>query len=113
MSGLHEKKCVPCEGGVPPLTKEQAEDLMPQVAGWTLSADAKKLTRTLTFKNFKDALSFVNEVGVLAEEEWHHPDISFGWGRVELTFTTHSIHGLAENDFIMAAKVNLLLKDKK
>ncbi|MGB4076518.1 MAG: 4a-hydroxytetrahydrobiopterin dehydratase, partial [Minisyncoccia bacterium] len=81
---------------------------MPHVPGWELSEDATKLTRRFPFKDFKTALAFVNAVGKIAEEEWHHPDISFGWGTVELTLTTHSIHGLAENDFIMAAKVNEL-----
>jgi 4a-hydroxytetrahydrobiopterin dehydratase len=106
MSELRKKHCVPCEEGGEPMTLEQAQDLMPQVPGWTLSEEGTKLTRRYAFKDFASALSFVNEVGKLAEEEWHHPDISFGWGQVELTFTTHSIRGLAENDFIMAAKVN-------
>ncbi len=88
------------------MTPEQAKDLMAHVSGWTLSEDGTKLTRSYAFKDFAKAFAFVNAVGKVAEEEWHHPDISFGWGRVELTFTTHSIRGLAENDFIMAAKVN-------
>jgi 4a-hydroxytetrahydrobiopterin dehydratase len=88
------------------MTPAQARDLMEQVPGWTLSEDATKLTRSYVFKDFAKALEFVNAVGKLAEEEWHHPDISFGWGCVDLTFTTHSLRGLDENDFIMAAKVN-------
>lgn len=110
MSDLAQKRCIPCEGGVPPLTRAQAEDLMKEVPGWELSEDAKKITREFPFKDFAKALAFVNEVGKLAEEDWHHPDIKLSWGRVKITFTTHSIHGLAENDFIMAAKVNLLEK---
>ncbi|MCI0597687.1 4a-hydroxytetrahydrobiopterin dehydratase [Candidatus Parcubacteria bacterium] len=108
MSELTHKRCVPCEEGGSPLTLEQAQDLMEHAPGWTLSDDARKLTRSFVFKDFIKALAFVNAVGKLAEEEWHHPDIMLGWGRVELTFTTHSLRGLAENDFIMAAKVNAL-----
>jgi 4a-hydroxytetrahydrobiopterin dehydratase len=106
MSELSKKRCVPCEEGGERMTKAQAQDLMDQVPGWELAEEGTKLVRRYTCKDFAAALAFVNEVGKLAEEEWHHPDISFGWGRVELTFTTHSLQGLDENDFIMAAKVN-------
>lgn len=106
MSELSNKRCIPCEGGVEPLTKAQAEDMMAHVSGWTLSEDGKKLTRLFPFKDFAKALAFANQVGKVAEEEWHHPDMKVSWGKVEVTFTTHSIHGLAENDFIMASKVN-------
>jgi 4a-hydroxytetrahydrobiopterin dehydratase len=105
---LAHKRCVPCEEGGERMSPEQAQGLMDQVPGWTLSEGATKLTRSYAFKDFAKALEFVNEVGKLAEQEWHHPDISFGWGRVDLTFTTHSLRGLDENDFIMAAKVNSL-----
>ena len=107
MSELSTKRCIPCEGDIPRLTREQAQDFMPHVSEWTLSEDATRITRSFTFKDFAKALAFVNEVGKLSEEEWHHPDIQLSWGR-ELTFTTHSIRGLAENDFIMAAKVDML-----
>lgn len=106
MSELSAKRCVPCEGGVPALTKEQAEDLMPKVPDWKLSEEGTKLTRLFGFKDFAKALAFTNEVGKAAEAEWHHPDIKLSWGKVEVTFTTHSVRGLTENDFIMAAKVN-------
>lgn len=103
---LKDKQCLPCEGKVAKLTGEEAKRLHQEVPTWTLSEDSTKLTRNFVFKDFAKALEFVNKVGVVAEAEWHHPDISFGWGRVEVTFTTHSIGGLAENDFIMAAKVD-------
>lgn len=109
MSNLADKKCVPCEDdGFPALTREQAQDFLPHVPGWELSEDATSITRTFPFNDFKKALAFVNEVGQVAEEEWHHPDISLSWGRVSVTLTTHSIRGLSENDFILAAKINLL-----
>ncbi len=103
---LTHKECKPCEEEGEKLTKEQATDLMEHVAGWELIDEGTKLTRSYAFKDFASALAFVNKVGEVAEESWHHPDISFGWGRVELVFTTHNLRGLTENDFIMAAKIN-------
>lgn len=103
---LAQKKCVACEGGMPPLNKIEAEVLMKQVNGWTLSADANIISKTFRFKNFASALAFTNVIGEIAEAEGHHPDISLGWGRVEVALTTHAIKGLSENDFIVAAKID-------
>ncbi len=108
MPNLSEKHCIPCEEGGEPLTKAQATDLMEHVEGWTLSDDAKQLTRSFPFKDFADALTFADKIGKLADEEWHHPDISITWGRVDITLSTHSILGLSESDFILAAKINQL-----
>ena len=108
---LTEKNCVPCYGGVPPLTSEEAEGLLSQAPGWALIDGATKIERHYTFANFADALDFANRVGAVAETEGHHPDISFGWGYCEVLFYTHKIKGLHENDFIMAAKVNELPGD--
>ena len=106
MDGLSHKRCIPCEGGMPAFTRAQAEDLMAKVPDWKLSEDGTMLNRLYGFKDFAKALAFTNEVGKVAEAQWHHPDMSVSWGKVEVTFTTHSVHGLTENDFIMAAKVN-------
>ena len=108
MSNISDKHCVPCEGGVEKLTKAQAEDLHPSVPEWTLSEDATTLTRRFPFKDFAKAMAFANQIAAVAEQEWHHPDLKVSWGSVEVQFTTHSIGGLAENDFIMASKVDLL-----
>ena len=105
---LTQKTCVPCQGGIPPLTAAEARGYMDQVPGWQLSAASDRINRKFTFSDFVAALDFVNKVGALAEEEGHHPDISFGWGYADITFFTHKIQGLHENDFIMAAKVNAL-----
>jgi 4a-hydroxytetrahydrobiopterin dehydratase len=105
---LSEKRCIPCEGGVPALTLEQATDLMPQIPEWKLSEDGRHLSRLFGFKDFAAALTFTNKVGEVAEEQWHHPDIKLSWGKVEITLTTHSIKGLSENDFIVAAHIDLL-----
>lgn len=109
MTDLSSKHCEPCEDkDFPPMTKEQARDFMMHIPLWTLSEDATEIHRVYRFKDFKEALAFVNKVGAIAEEESHHPDIRFGWGKVELVFTTHSIGGLSENDFIVASKVDLI-----
>lgn len=105
---LANKKCVPCEGGVMPLFRPAAEELLKETPGWDLSSDSKKIRRTYACKNFKEALAFANKVGALAEEEGHHPDIALGWGRVAIELSTHAIGGLSENDFILAAKINQL-----
>ena len=105
---LSRKSCVPCRGGVPPLTPERAREYHAAVPAWTLTPDATRLTREFTFKDFKDAMAFVNRVAELAEAEQHHPDIAIHWNRVELVLWTHAIGGLHENDFVMAAKVDAL-----
>jgi 4a-hydroxytetrahydrobiopterin dehydratase len=109
MSQLAKKECIPCEDGdFPPFTLEQARDMMEQIPQWKLSEDASHITRVLGFKDFASALSFANKIGEVAEEEWHHPDLRISWGSVEVTLTTHAIRGLSENDFILAAKIDLL-----
>ncbi|MFZ1830191.1 MAG: 4a-hydroxytetrahydrobiopterin dehydratase [Candidatus Competibacteraceae bacterium] len=108
MMELSLKTCTPCHGGVPPRTLSEAEALSPQAPGWQLMDNGARLERRFTFKTFAAALAFVNRVGDLAEVEGHHPDITFGWGYANISFYTHKINGLHENDFIMAAKVNLL-----
>jgi 4a-hydroxytetrahydrobiopterin dehydratase len=108
MTELAGKTCVPCRGGVPPLPKAEAEGYLREAPGWALMDDGTRIERRFTFKNFKEALAFVNQVGALAEEEGHHPDITFGWGNATVSLHTHKIRGLHENDFIMAAKINRL-----
>ena len=92
---------------MPPLKGEELEELSRQVPGWEV-VDEHHLRRELRFKNFREALEFVNRVGELAEEEAHHPDIDFGWGRTGVTIFTHKIDRLTESDFILAAKVDRL-----
>ena len=102
---LSQKRCVPCEGGMPPLPEDKVQELIKQVPDWSL--EEGKVIRKFQFKNFREAIDFVNNVAEIAESENHHPNISiYGWNKVKLTFFTHAIRGLSENDFIMAAKVN-------
>lgn len=106
--GLTAKTCTPCRGGIPPLTRPEAEKLLAETPGWTLSDDATRIERSFRFKDFASAMAFVQRVAELAEVEGHHPDLAFGWGYCRVVFQTHKIKGLHENDFIMAAKVNQL-----
>lgn len=105
---LTQKKCVACEGDMPPLNAVEAGVLLKQIPGWELDPEAQSVARSFTLKNFSEALAFVLRVGDIAETEGHHPDISFGWGYARITLTTHAIKGLSENDFIVAAKINAL-----
>lgn len=109
MSDLLQKHCVPCEDGVLPMQIKEAQALMNEVPGWTLSREAQLLNREYIFKNFKDALAFVNKVGTIAESEGHHPDIYLGWGKVHIEIWTHKINGLSVSDFVLAAKISALV----
>jgi 4a-hydroxytetrahydrobiopterin dehydratase len=109
MSDLTQKKCVPCEGGVAPLSREQAREMMKQLgAQWTLAEDAKSIRSEWKFRNFYHTMSFVNAVAHVANAEDHHPDLEVGWGYCRVKYNTHAIGGLSENDFICAAKIDAL-----
>ena len=104
---LTQKKCVPCRGGILPMTVEQAQDLLRAIPSWRL--EEGKLVRDFGFKNFKEAIIFINKVGDIAEGEGHHPNIFLhSWNKVTLTLFTHKINGLHQNDFILAAKINTI-----
>lgn len=103
---LAEKKCVPCEGGVPPLTESEIAPLLSELSdpSWKIDG-AKKLMKEWKFEDFKQSMHFVNAVAKIAEEEGHHPDIWISYNIVRLELSTHAIGGLSENDFILAAKI--------
>ncbi len=106
---LIKRHCAPCEGGVPPLTPEQAEAQVRLVEGWALTTDGKRIRRTWTAKNFMAGIDFFQKVAAVAEEEGHHPDLHLeGYRKVAVEISTHAIGGLSENDFILAAKINEL-----
>ncbi len=111
MADLSKLKCVACRGGEPTLTDEQITALQPQVPEWQVGEEngEKRLERIFKFKNFVEAIAFTDKVGAAAEEEDHHPLIVTEWGKVTIQWWTHKIHGLHQNDFIMAAKTNKLL----
>ena len=104
---LSEKVCEPCRGGIPPLTSDEISPLLSQISGWEV-IESHHLLKEYTFPNFKEALAFTNKVGALAEDVGHHPDIYLAWGKVIITVWTHKIDGLAEADFIFAAKCDTL-----
>jgi 4a-hydroxytetrahydrobiopterin dehydratase len=105
---LLDKHCLPCEGGVLPLTKEQAKEYLKQTSDWKLSTNAKKIRQEFQFKDFKEAMKFVNKVAEIAESEGHHPDIHIFYNRVNIELWTHAVNGLSENDFILAAKIDAI-----
>jgi 4a-hydroxytetrahydrobiopterin dehydratase len=109
MNPLAKRACEACTKDMPALAASEAKGMMDQLPDWRLSEDAKRISRRFAFKNFKQALAFVNALAELAEAEFHHPDITLGWGYAGVTFTTHSIDGLHLNDFIMAARADTLV----
>lgn len=107
MSKLAKKKCVPCEGGVDPLSESEARKLMPELEQeWMLIDGGRMLARTWNFKDFKKTMAFVNKVADIAEEEGHHPDMTISYNVLSVELMTHAIDGLSENDFILASKVD-------
>ena len=109
MNDLSSKKCVPCQGDIPPFDKSEIHKYLKNVDGWDVKSDPDGsfyLFKEFKFKNFKDSQIFVNKVSDISEKENHHPDIFFGWGYCKVKILTHAIKGLAESDFILAAKVD-------
>ena len=109
MEDLSKKKCVPCEGGIPSFNLSEIHKYLKKVDGWDVKSDQDKsfyLIKKYTFKNFIESQNFVNKVSNIAETENHHPDISFGWGYCKIKIFTHAIKGLAESDFVLAAKID-------
>lgn len=112
MTSLADKTCVPCRGGTPSLKGSELADIhrqLPESAKWNVVKE-HHLVRSYKFPDFRSALAFVNQVGEIAEEQGHHPDILLGWGKVEITTWTHAVDGLTESDFILAAKIDRLHK---
>ena len=108
MPELVHRHCAACTPGTPPLTPEAAQELLSQVTGWGLSDDGKAIEQTFKFKNFYETIAFVNALAWVANREDHHPDLQVGYNRCAVQFSTHSIGGLSDNDFICAAKIDVL-----
>lgn len=116
MSKLFQKHCVACDGETPPFTVAEISKFKSQISNeWNVIDDhgIKKLRRYFKFKNFKQAIEFINKVGEIAEAQGHHPEIQFGWGHATITWWTHAIGGLFSNDFIMAAKTDEIAPPQK
>ena len=115
MSDLSKKKCIPCEGGIPSFDITEIHKYLKKVDGWDVKEDDSKnfyLIKEFKFENFLKSQNFVNKVGEIAEKEGHHPDIWFGWGYAKIKIFTHAIMGLAESDFILAAKIDKIPNDE-
>lgn len=110
-ANLSQKKCVPCEGGVPALTKDAVEKALKDLLGWSMTKNGKEIYRDFQFKNYYETMAFVNAIAWMAHLENHHPDLEVGYNHCRVRYTTHAIDGLSENDVICAAKVNKLLLD--
>lgn len=106
---LSAKRCVPCEKGGVPLFRKTAQELLAQVRGWSLSEDGRAIVKSIKFSDFVSAMDFANKITLVAEAEGHHPDLCISWGRVTVELSTHTIGGLSENDFILAAKIDKLV----
>lgn len=112
MMDLTEKTCVPCQGGVPPLPARECRELHGRLhKRWSLNDSATRLSCSLSFKNFKEPFGLAVQIGDLAEEEGHHPEIHLGWGHLDIQVWTHKIGALVESDFILAAKIDRILGD--
>ena len=108
MNELARKKCVPCEGGVAPLTAEQVRPMLKGLQGW--SQDGKAIAKTFEFKNYFETMAFVNAAAWISHREDHHPDMQVGYNQCRVAYVTHAIDGLSENDFICAAKLDALFE---
>lgn len=113
MSELSSKECIPCRGGVPPLTGDDLRSLHEQLGGDWQVIDQHHLEKEFKFSNFRQALDFTNQVGEIAEANGHHPDIYLAWGKVRITIWTHKIDGLTESDFVLAAKIEQISPDRR
>lgn len=110
---LSDKKCVACEGGVPPIVGTEIERYLSELTlPWQVNEE-KKISKEFVFKDFKESMQFVNKVADLAEDEGHHPDIAISYSKVNIELWTHAIGGLSENDFIMAAKIEKIVGAEK
>ena len=111
MDDLSNKRCIACDGDIPPFDKSEIHKYLKKIDDWHVKSNDDKsfyLVKDFKFNNFEESKNFVNKVGKIAEQENHHPDISFGWGYCKIKIFTHAIKGLAESDFILAAKIDKL-----
>jgi 4a-hydroxytetrahydrobiopterin dehydratase len=108
MTDLTSIRCVGCEGGIPALTTDEITKLLPQLKNWTVNTDGKSISKHFQFKNFYHTMAFVNAIAWIANQENHHPDLEVGYNYCNVKFMTHAVQGLTQNDFICAAKIDLL-----
>lgn len=110
MGLLTSKRCVPCEGGSPSLTPARVSQLLATVEGWEVNAKGDKIMRDFAFKNYYETMAFVNAIAWMAHQQNHHPDLEVSYNHCKVYYSTHSVHGLSDNDFICAAHVDALYR---
>ena len=110
MSDLYDKKCIPCSGDTPKLKEQEISNYLSKIDGWGVNDHQEMIFKKFKFKSYNKTLMFINNVAKIAEEEGHHPDISFGWGYSLIMIHTHAIKGLSVNDFVLASKIDKILK---
>ena len=109
---LTQKSCKACEGGIPALNREELDPYLNQINGWELlELECFKIQKRFVFKDFKEAMTFVNQVADLSEKDNHHPNVTVAYNKVDILLWTHAVEGLSENDFILAAKIDCLVDD--
>ena len=109
MNDLADKKCIPCDGGIPSFDLDEIHKYLKKVDGWDVKSETQKdyyIVKNFKFNNFLESQSFINKVVEIAEQEGHHPDIWFGWGYAKIKIQTHAINGLHESDIVLAAKID-------
>jgi 4a-hydroxytetrahydrobiopterin dehydratase len=106
VTALTARRCAPCEGGTPPLGEDRVQRLLASLPDW--ERDGAAIARSFTFKGYGQTMAFVGAVSWVSQREGHHPDLEVGYNRCRVRYTTHAIGGLSENDFICAAKLDLL-----
>ena len=106
MSDLANKTCIPCQGGVPPLNKDECITLLKSLDDWNMNGEANRLSKSFSFKDFNQAMELAVKIGKMADEQWHHPELKVGFGHLDIEVWTHKINGLVESDFIFCAKVD-------
>lgn len=107
---LAKRRCVPCEGGVRPLAQKEAQEFLKKLSDWNLVDEGRLLAKHFIFKDFAQTFAFANKIADIAEKENHHPDLTISYGSLMVELSTHAIGGLSENDFILAAKIDVLAK---
>ena len=108
---LRNKVCIPCQGGVPPLKPDEVDQFIDQISSdWVLNEYKTKISLNLKFKDFATPMKIAVEIGAMADEQWHHPELEIGFGHLDIHVWTHKINGLVESDFIFAAKVDEIIK---
>ena len=105
---LSEKRCLACEGGVPKLSASEIDALLKKLNSWIVSTDQKKISKTFSFKNYYQTMAFVNAIAWISHAENHHPDLSVHYNQCVVSYSTHAVNGLTENDFICAAKIDVI-----